>query len=319
MGFQTLYGNDMVKYRVAGMLKNRKIGHCYAVTGPTGSGKHTFSELFCAALQCEEADSHPEAAPCLRCSACRKVLNKVHPDVIHVDDSEHKQLQIKQVRAIVADAYIRPNEGNRKIYIFDHAEKLNAADQNALLKMLEEPPAHAVFLLLIPNSGLLLPTIRSRCAEFPMSPLPASVLLPELKSRRPGLEQTRYAVASESGYLGTALEQLDSPEQTANNARFVEPFAKGDAIALLELFTGMEKMNREQLAAQLESWRICLVEAMCARYGGKTPDTLQNALISGRSAKDISAAIDALNDAVNSCTGNVAGAAICAALAVKLS
>lgn len=319
MGFQTLYGNDMVKYRVTGMLKNNRLGHCYAVTGPTGSGKHTFAKLFSAAVQCEEADSSPEAAPCLHCTACRKVLNGVHPDVIHVDDTEHKQLQIKQVRSIVADAYIRPNEGKRKIYIFDHAEKLNTADQNALLKMLEEPPLHAVFLLLIPNSGLLLPTIRSRCAEFPMSPLPASLLLPELKRRRPGLPQNRYEVASECGYLGSALELLDAPERTSDNAKFVEPFAKGDAIALLELFTGMEKMNREQLSTQLESWRICLVEAMCARYGGKTPDGLQKALISGRSAKDISAAIDALNDAVNACNGNVAGAAICAALAVKLS
>ena len=109
--------------------------------------------------------------PCGACRDCRKALSGVHPDIMLVgrltDDKgkQKAQITVDQIRALSADAVVLPNEAERKVYILDEAETMNAAAQNAALKLLEEPPAGAVFLLCTVNPMLLLPTVRSRCAR----------------------------------------------------------------------------------------------------------------------------------------------------------
>ena len=104
--------------------------------------------------------------PCGACRDCRKALSGVHPDIILVgrltDDKgkQKAQITVDQIRALSADAVVLPNEAERKVYILDEAETMNAAAQNAALKLLEEPPAGAVFLLCTVNPMLLLPTRR---------------------------------------------------------------------------------------------------------------------------------------------------------------
>lgn len=105
--------------------------------------------------------------PCGLCAHCRKVQEGIHPDVIFPDARE--EMKVDDVRALRGDAYIRPNEGQCKIYVIRMAEKLNASAQNALLKLLEEGPPYLVILLLLPNPEALLPTLRSRCACLSLS------------------------------------------------------------------------------------------------------------------------------------------------------
>ena len=125
----------------------------------TGRGDLTAAARFLAAAHvCEGTDR-----PCLRCRHCRKVLEGIHPDVIPVLDTEHKELTVEAVRALRKDVYIRPNEAPKKVYVLEHAELLNATGQNILLKLIEEGPEYACFLFLSPNPELLLETIRSRC------------------------------------------------------------------------------------------------------------------------------------------------------------
>lgn len=108
--------------------------------------------------------------PCGVCPACRKVLRDIHPDVITVRDPDHKNIAIEVLRSVRSDAYILPNEGRRKIYLFPDCALLDPKGQNVLLKVLEEGPPHAAFLFCAESSALLLPTIRSRCVEWRLSP-----------------------------------------------------------------------------------------------------------------------------------------------------
>ena len=111
----------------------------------------------------------PEPRPCRQCSHCRKVARGIHPDVIilgRLEDDKgrpKREISVDQIRDLSADACILPNEARRKVYIIREAETMNIPAQNAALKLLEEPPLGAVFLLCTTNPSQLLPTVRSRC------------------------------------------------------------------------------------------------------------------------------------------------------------
>lgn len=110
--------------------------------------------------------------PCGFCRACRKIKRGIHPDVKRIapplDEAGRpkRELPVDQIRELIADAYILPNEAERKVYIIEYAELMNTSAQNAALKLLEEPPAGAVILLCTLNPAALLSTVRSRCAFF---------------------------------------------------------------------------------------------------------------------------------------------------------
>ena len=104
--------------------------------------------------------------PCLQCNACRKVMEGIHPDVTEVRDDDRKELAVDTIRALWQDVYIRPNEGERKVYLFTDCAQLNERDQNVLLKIVEEGPAYAAFVFCADTLHALLPTIRSRCVEL---------------------------------------------------------------------------------------------------------------------------------------------------------
>lgn len=103
-----------------------------------------------------------EKPPCGECLHCRKVKAGIHPDVILIG-GDGENLKVEAMRALRADAYVRPNEAERKVYVVENAHTMNQSGQNALLKLLEEGPDYAVFFFLIQNPEQLLPTLRSRC------------------------------------------------------------------------------------------------------------------------------------------------------------
>ena len=171
MSFDALLGNEQLKIDLARSLQTGHISHCYLITGPEGSGKHTLAKLLAAAILCQSRDK-----PCGVCHPCRKVLEGLHPDFITVDDPEHKTVSVDVIRRSREDVFIQPNEADHKIYLFPRAQDMGLPGQNALLKILEEPPAYAVFLLLAASPEKLLPTVRSRCRELKLSALPREML-----------------------------------------------------------------------------------------------------------------------------------------------
>ena len=196
----------------------------------TGEGDKPSAARFIAAAHLCRGEGE---RPCLRCNACRKVMEGIHPDVTEVKDADRKELAVDTVRALRQDVYIRPNEGERKVYLFTDCAQLNERDQNVLLKIVEEGPPYAAFVFCADTLHALLPTIRSRCVEL----------------RLDGGEET--------------------PGEDEAAAALCRILAKRDALALTGHLTALEnrRVKREQLLAMTEgAWQIT-AEALLAKCG----------------------------------------------------
>ena len=226
--------------------------------------------LLAAALVC---DRRGGALPCLSCAGCRKAEGGIHPDIVRVGD-DGKDISVAQVRALRADAYIRPNEAERKVYILENAQTMNASAQNAMLKLLEEGPAYAAFLLLTDNAAALLPTVRSRCEHLPLSPVTqreAELWLDEHYPDQP--QAARQAAADRcEGLLGRAAAELEGQAAGDTQAldgalELVRRLDGGDELALLEHCVALEKWDREQLRALLDEGVLLLRDALVCSAG----------------------------------------------------
>ena len=314
MGFESLLGNDRLKDNLKASAARGRLSHFYLICGPEGSGKRTLAQLLAAAAVCKEADK-----PCLRCNACRKAMTGNHPDIITVTDPDHKEVPVKMVKEYREDMFVRPNEADKKVYIFPQA--LRVEGQNALLKVLEEPPAYAVCMLLTDNPEALLPTIRSRCTELKLNPLPQRVLQRELAQAFPKAtaEDISAAIARSGGYLGQAKALLESgamiSEQTT---RFAQCFGKKDSLGFMQLLVPMEKWKRDQLIPELEQWIRVLHGAMLCRAGIQVPMALSRELSALRSPDELMTAIGILKKVIEYVQGNVSPGAICGYLAWAL-
>jgi len=267
-----------------------------------------------AAMQCTGRDE----LPCGVCTACRKVLSGQHPDVITVNDPEHKLIAVDVIRRMRADMFIRPNEGQRKIYILD--QDMGEPSQNALLKILEEPPEYAVFLILTTSAETLLPTIRSRAVQLQLSPLTPEEALPELQKRFPEKreDELRRALEQAEGFLGPACESLRGQLVSPQALALAAAFAARDAWGLLQTLVPMEKAGRGQLTEILTQTRRLLCLALRARAGALSPDETGKALLRGRTGAEIFAAAELLRQASDDLAGNVGVGAVVGALCVKL-
>lgn len=307
MGFEGLLGNERLKENLSRSIGRGRISHFYLISGPQGSGKHTLAQLLSAAILCRS-----ERKPCLACPACRKVLAGSHPDVITVTDPEHKNVAVRIVRSTRDDVYIRPNEADHKIYIFP--QELGVEGQNALLKILEEPPSYGVFLLLTDNPEKLLPTVRSRCTELTLNALPEKLLRQELSRRFPNADsgQLDAAVTRSGGYLGQAVTLLEAGiSDDPQTAGFVRSFAARDTMGLLQVLVPMEKWKRDQLIPMLTQWEQVLHNALLCRSGLPAISAAARDLSTARSSEALMAAIGHLKKAITYAQGNVSVAAIC--------
>ena len=198
MELTALAGNAQIKAQLA--HREGDLAHAYIVAGPAGSGRHTLAAQMAAALVCS---AQPQLRPCGRCSHCRKAAGGIHPDITVIAGSGGKPITVDQVRALRTDAYVRPNEAERKVYLLERADRMNASAQNAMLKLLEDGPAYAVFFLLAENGSALLPTVRSRCIEIRIRPIPKKELERQLEQSM-GKEQAAFAAAWSGGSYAQA-------------------------------------------------------------------------------------------------------------------
>jgi DNA polymerase-3 subunit delta' len=207
--------------------------------------------------------------PCGVCPSCHKIFGGGHPDVITVD-SDKATVPIKVIREMQADAYIRPNEGKKKIYLIPRAQDMQAPAQNALLKLLEEPPEYCAFLLMTDNAEKLLTTVRSRAVELSLFPLSDQELRQALEALAPDAPGEALAAAMEksSGYLGPALEHLQGKEESSPMAPLVEALASGKEGALLEALVPLEKLKRQEFLDALQELHLLLTRAMSLESGG---------------------------------------------------
>ena len=307
MAFETLLGNRRIKDNLTASLQKGRISHFYLISGPAGSGKKTLARLLAAAILCGSADK-----PCLSCNACRKVMADTHPDFITVTDPEHKNIAVKIVRDIREDMFVRPNEADRKIYLF--SQDLGIEGQNALLKILEEPPSYGVFMLLTDNPEKLLPTVRSRCTELALQNLPEALLRQQLQQRFPAADADTLtaAVSYSGGYLGQAIRLLENGTVVTEQTRaFAQSFGKKDPLLLLQTLVPMEKWKRDQLQPELERWAELLQQALVCRSGAQVLSPMARELAGLRSPKELLQGLRNLQKAIEYTQGNVSTAAIC--------
>ena len=280
MKLDQLAGNTALKRQLSAQAEGRGLSHAYLISGPAGAGKSTLARLLAAAMVCTGQGEKP----CGLCPACRKVQNNIHPDVIHVDIPEGKrEILVEQVRQLRSDAWIRPNEGARKVYIIHNAQTMNPSAQNAILKLLEEGPAYAAFLLLADNPGALLPTIRSRCEGAALVPAGG-------------------APAPEEGPVRTAaLELLDL-------------LAKEDELALCAWAVSLEKWNRGDLSQLFQTAAELLRQALVP--GTSAPAQVSAA--AGLSKKKLLDAVSAMEKLRSDAEFNVGAAHLAGAMTARL-
>ena len=275
MDFSELPGNEALKKRLSVSFQKGTWSHCYLICGPQGSGKRILAKIMAGALQCQAAD-----APCGRCSACRKIQAGIHPDVIVVDDAEKKTVSVELIRQLQADAFVHPNESKRKIYLIPRAQDMTENAQNALLKIIEEPPSYAVFLLLTDNAEKLLPTVRSRSVEL-------------------------------------RLEAAEQQSQLPQVELFVKAYAQKDRYELTHLLCSMEKLQRDQVLQCFAQWKKLLTDGLSARAGMQGTQQAHT-LGRSRTAQELAAAAAQLQQAMELTAANIGVGHICGWLAASL-
>jgi DNA polymerase-3 subunit delta' len=237
-----------------------------------------------------------------------------HPDIITVTDPEHKAVAVKIVREYREDVYIKPNEADKKVYIFP--QELGTEGQNALLKILEEPPSYGVFILLAENPQQILTTVRSRCTLLQMESLPKGLLLSQLGKQFPGADQEQLLAAAErsGGYLGQAAELLKEGEVVSGRTKaFAKAFLDSDPVAMTRLMVGMEKTKRDQAVEEVEQWLHLLQNALSCR-SGLPAVTQEIKQLSRQDPAKLLCAIRELEKAITYLKSNVSVAAVCANL-----
>lgn len=248
----------------------------------SGAGdRNAAAHYAAAALECTGTDK-----PCLTCAHCRKVLADIHPDVLTVRDDEHAELSVDVIRGVRTDAFIRPNEGACKVYIFPDCTRLNEKDQNVLLKTVEEGPPYAAFVFCTDSPSALLETVRSRC-----------VLL-------------KYDAVSEDA-LPPEAEQL------------CRAFARGKVLPVTTYLVALEnrRMKREELRDVLRSAWCAAAEALLLQMGKQTPDPAcgetAQALARGLTARQLRQLTALLEKYSGECEYNVGAGHVLGALAVE--
>ncbi len=186
-------GHEWAVHLLSRSIENGHLSHAYLFTGPEGIGRTTLALAFAQALLCEAEDK-----PCGACRACRRIAGGIHPDVWLVEPQEGL-LRVDQVREVAREASRRPVEASRRVFILTHMERAHPSAANALLKTLEEPPAHVLIILTAAAEDVILPTIVSRCQVLALRPVPEDTLVNALREQWGMEEQEAILLARLSG------------------------------------------------------------------------------------------------------------------------
>ena len=276
------FANDPIARRIREVAGRGTLSHALLFSG--SGDRIAAAQYAAAAMECQGGGQNP----CGTCPACRKVFSGIHPDVITVRDEAHKNLSVDTVRQIRADAYIRPNEGARKVYIFPDCTILTEQDQNVLLKIVEEGPPYAAFLFCAENSSVVLQTLRSRCVELKLHP----AVTVEKESSEAGVELCRLLAAGKRGTVTELMVRLEK-----------------------------KRLDRDGLAAMLDQARTLLAAALLAQYGQSPegPDAALIVQLGKRLTKQrIMGTIELLQTYRGACSYNVGASHVLGALAVEL-
>ncbi|MBR7143746.1 MAG: DNA polymerase III subunit gamma/tau [Lentisphaeria bacterium] len=174
--FGDVVGQTHVIRTLRNAIAGNRVGHAYLLVGPRGIGKTTIARIFAKAINCENPN---DGEPCCECRSCKALAAESSLDVIEIDAASRNS--VEHMRSLSEEAYHMPVASKYKIYIIDEVHMLSKAAWNALLKTVEEPPAHVKFIFATTEAHLVLPTIVSRCQRFDLRPIAGNLILGRLK------------------------------------------------------------------------------------------------------------------------------------------
>jgi DNA polymerase-3 subunit delta' len=294
-GFEAIIEQKRALRILTTFLQKGTIPHALLFTGIEGVGKYTAATVFAMACNCEDnvperlgqIDSDPYNAdqqrifigPCSNCRSCRKIQSGHHPDVIFIKPSG-AFIRIAQIRTLFETLALKPYEAKWRVVIISHAQTLNLAAGNALLKMLEEPPDRTILILTAEQAADLLPTIVSRCQHIRFNPISRKNLA-LLLTEKHGLdsESASLIAAMSNGSLSQALAMSKSEwtkhrNWLINASGLDQPAALSSRpYSLLLAFAEKLSDNRETLSESLEMMKTWLRDLVVSKY---KPDKIIN-------------------------------------------
>ncbi len=221
--FSDMLGNEKAKTSIGKSIIDDTLSHAYIIEGPEGSGKEMLAYRIAAALNCENKKNEGHSLPCMRCESCKKILSDNSPDVYHLRREEDKAtINVPAIREMRSDVFLSASESEYKVYIIHEAHLMNDASQNALLKVLEEPPEKVIMLLLCNATDKILTTVKSRAQLIRTSLFDfdemKEFLLNNNNSASSLYSQSKekffIAVKASQGSIGRALEFINPKEMS---------------------------------------------------------------------------------------------------------
>ena len=262
--------NKRAQETLAAFVNGGRFPHALLLEGPEGSGRRTFAREIAAALFCRG-----EHKPCGSCNQCRKVLEQNHPDVEYYGgDGSRRSFHIDTIRQLRQNAWLLPGEAPCRVCVLCGAENMTDQAQNALLKILEEPPEHTVFILTAENRAMLLPTILSRVQTIRLEPLTPAEILPVLRERCPDQPGEKLEWAAETAdTIGQALallahESLQKHAQLAQ--RMLELLCNGSEYDLLTAVEPVSRKREDLLEVCTQLRQLLTAELTRAASGGES-------------------------------------------------
>ncbi|MBE7044513.1 MAG: hypothetical protein E7397_03215 [Ruminococcaceae bacterium] len=247
-------------------VRTKQNAHAYIFEGEPGVGKLPAVRLFAASLVCENTN----AAPCGSCPACIGAKAETNPDIRYIDTGDKKSIGVNQIREIITDAYVRPFESRKKVYVISEGDALTEEAQNAFLKVLEEPPQYTVFVILVSKASMLLQTIHSRCAVIRFPPLDRQTMLSYIEETYPDANREfllRYA-GGIPGNVDNIMGQEDFWVLRSEACKKLTALLSAHTISAYAVAAFLEE-NKEQADLILDFWQSQMRDILFIQSGAR--------------------------------------------------